>query len=221
MLSIISSYSGLTLIVVLLAYFIAIVFSISIHEFSHAFVAHKFGDDTAKMLGRLTINPAKHFDILGALSFLFIGFGWAKPVPINPMRFRNYKLGVALTSLAGIIANFILAVISMGLYCMCLKYFNNPNNIASIFLINLFMLFASINVSLMVFNLLPIYPLDGFNFISIFLPYTSRFVLFMRRYGQILLLILVISLSQFGLLQYVINYILNALFFVWRRIWGI
>ena len=221
MISIFSTYSGLPLVTVLIAYFIAIIFSISLHEYSHAFVAYKCGDDTAKLMGRLTINPIKHFDIFGALCFLFIGFGWAKPVPINPMRFRSYKKGVALTSLAGVVANLFLAIISVGLYCMCLKYFNSSNNIASLFLQSLFLFFASINIALMLFNLIPIYPLDGFNFISSFLPYSSKYVIYMKQYGQILLLVLVISLSRFGFLSNAINTVFNSFLFVWSKIWGI
>ena len=84
MISIFSNYTGINLLVVLIAYFIAIVFSISLHEFSHAFVAYKCGDDTAKLMGRLTINPIKHFDILGALSFLFIGLYFIGTITIFP-----------------------------------------------------------------------------------------------------------------------------------------
>ena len=218
MLDIVSSYSNTSLIIVLFAYFVAVCFSIVFHEYAHAFVAYKNGDDTAKMMGRLTLNPIKHFDLLGALCFIFFRFGWAKPVPINSLRFRNYKKGIITTSIAGIVANLILGFLSMGLYVLCLKYFNN-NNFASIFLINLFEFSASINISLMIFNLLPIYPLDGFNFISAFLPQSGSFVRFMRRNGPILLFIIMIILFRTNIFSNIIYNVFNGFFNLWSLIW--
>lgn len=95
----------------ILAGLIAAVVVITFHEFAHAFVAYKCGDPTAKFSGRMTLNPIKHFDPLGMLMFALVGFGWAKPVPINPNNFRNYKAGAFWTSAAGIIMNYAMAFV--------------------------------------------------------------------------------------------------------------
>ena len=219
MLDLFGYYTGVTLIVILVAYILAVCFSMVSHEYAHAYVAYKNGDDTAKLMGRLTFNPVKHFDVLGVICFFFIGFGWAKPVPINPLRFRNYKTGIITTSIAGVVVNFITGFLSMGLYVMCLKYFNNANNIASLFLTSFFSLTASINFSLTVFNLLPVYPLDGFNVLSALLPYSSKFVVFMRKYGQIILIILLVTLFRTGIFSYIIDGIFDSLYNFWCMIW--
>ena len=93
----------------LVAQFLAVVVVISLHEFAHAYVAYKCGDPTAKWAGRMTLNPVKHFDLLGMLAFALLGFGWAKPVPVNPANFKNYKRGSFLTSAAGVAVNYVMA----------------------------------------------------------------------------------------------------------------
>ncbi len=220
MLDFLGSFSGSTLLIVIIAYIIAVLFAIIMHECAHGYVAYWNGDDTAKLLGRLTLNPLKHIDPLGALCFLFVGFGWAKPVPINPARFRNYKKGLITTSVAGVVMNFIIAFFSVCLYVVTFKFFNS-SNLASTFLKYLFSFSSSINISLMVFNLLPIYPLDGFNIISAMLPYGNKFVNFMHRYGQIILIIVIIALSRLGVFSFITSNIFNALINFWAMVWGI
>ena len=220
MLDFIGLYTGKTLLIIITAYVIAVLFAIIMHECAHGYVAYWNGDDTAKLMGRLTFNPIKHMDVLGTLCFIFIGFGWAKPVPINPARFRNYKKGLITTSIAGVIMNFIVAIISACLCVITLKFFNN-SNLASTFLRYLFSFSTSINISLMVFNLLPIYPLDGFNIISALLPYGNKFVSFMYRYGQILLFIVIIAISKIGIFSFITSNIYTALLNLWAIIWGL
>ena len=108
--------SGWTLVAFLLAYIVAIGFSIIAHEFAHAFVATKFGDPTPKAMKRLSFNPANHFDLWGIFSFLLVGFGWAKPVVVNPLNFRNYNRGRRWVAVAGIITNLILAIFFSAFY---------------------------------------------------------------------------------------------------------
>ena len=95
----------------LLASFLAVAIVLTLHEFSHAFVAYKCGDPTPKWNKRLTLNPLAHFDIFGLVLFAFAGFGWAKPVPIDPNNFRNYKRGLALTAVAGVVANYLSVIV--------------------------------------------------------------------------------------------------------------
>ena len=106
-----SEYSWQIKLVVLFAYLISILVAIVCHEFAHAYVAYKNGDDTAKLSGRMTLNPAAHFDPFGFLCLLLLGFGWAKPVPVDEMKFRNIKKGRLLVGFAGVTANIILAVV--------------------------------------------------------------------------------------------------------------
>ena len=95
----------------ILASIVAIAVAISVHEFGHAYSAHLLGDDTAKMYGRMTLNPAKHLDAMGLIAMLIVHIGWAKPVPVNPNNFKNYKVGNIIVSLAGVTANIITAII--------------------------------------------------------------------------------------------------------------
>ena len=123
-----SSLSGWELLIYIIAYIFAMMLALVLHEFSHGFTAYKCGDDTARLSGRLSLNPFNHIDIFGLMSFLFIGFGWAKPVPVNSLKFRNYKRGQRLVSLSGVVTNFILAFIFSGLaFFFATPLVNNSN----------------------------------------------------------------------------------------------
>lgn len=192
------------------AWLIAIVFSIVAHEFAHAFTASKMGDPTAKLAGRMSLNPAKHLDPIGAICLVVFGFGWAKGVPVNPNLFRNYKKGQVLVSLSGVLTNLILGIIFTFLSAVSMLF--DPNVLVLLFLQYLFMYLAVINYVLAIFNILPIYPLDGFSFLEAFLPYDNKFLNFMRKYGVIILLILLVS----GLISFLINGVLGFMFYDFR-----
>ncbi len=185
---------GWTIFAFILAYFLAVILAMSVHEFSHAFVATKMGDDTPRLQGRLTLNPFAHISGLGMLSFLLVGFGWAKPIETNPLKYKNYRKGMALVSIAGVTANLIFAfILSAGFFF--LNYFGDPaqTNLFLIFLNDFFLYGFLINIALLVFNLLPIYPLDGFNFIRSFTKPGNKFEQFMYRYGNIILIVVILS----------------------------
>ena len=140
---------------------LAILIAITVHEFSHAWMANYLGDPTAKLEGRLSLNPLVHIDPIGFIMLLLVHFGWAKPVPYNPNYLKNPRTGSLLIALAGPISNFVLALI----FSIPLKYIS-PDH----FLIDFFLLSVLINIGLMVFNLLPIPPLDGSKVLAFFIP---------------------------------------------------
>lgn len=142
-----------------------------IHEYAHGFVAHKLGDDTARLKGRLTLNPLAHVDPMGALMVLLVGFGYAKPVPVNIGRFKRGKRKqyMALTAFAGPVSNIIMATIFTFLYCLIYHKFLYTNE-SMVYVALFFSVAAQINISLAVFNLLPIPPLDGSRILNAFLP---------------------------------------------------
>jgi len=171
-----------------------LIFGLSFHEFAHAWAAKKLGDNTAFNLGRLTLNPGKHLDPFGSLLILLVGFGYAKPVPVTPRNFKNYKKGMALTALAGPVANLIMAFV-FSLLANVPKYlwYRSPNDFTKLIFIFLRAI-VSTNIGLAVFNLLPIPPLDGSRILDLFLPYkASRFLEQYEqylRYGIIFLLMI-------------------------------
>ena len=164
----------------LLASLVGIAIAISIHEFGHAYSAHLLGDDTAKYNGRMTLNPAKHVDPLGLIMLIVCHFGWAKPVPVNPNNFKNYKIGNIIVSLSGALGNLIGAIIS----ALIVKY-------VDMYAIQIIFDQAMwINIGFGAFNLLPIPPLDGWGVISSLLPYKyNEFIYKYENIGYVVLLI--------------------------------
>ena len=195
-----------------IAMVIALVVSLSMHEFAHGYVAYKNGDDTAKMAGRLSLNPMRHMDWIGILSCVLFGFGWAKPVPVNPMKFRNYKKGTILVSIAGVLVNLIFAIIFGGLYVLFAKHIEISNNFL-FFIMELSGAMFSLNACLFVFNLLPIYPLDGFNLISAFTSYENKYIQFMRKYGSIVLIVILVAF------RWVIADLISLIMYPILRLW--
>lgn len=156
---------------------------LSIHEYSHALVANKLGDPTAKSVGRLSLNPLKHLDPVGALCMVFFHFGWAKPVPINPRYFKNPKRDFALTAMAGPLSNLLCAFVSTFL-CGCFAGILLGEETAAPALLNFvfyafifLLLFTVTNLGIAIFNLIPIPPLDGSRLLNALLPPKTYFKL--------------------------------------------
>ena len=212
-------------IVMLLAYFLAICISLTSHEFAHSFTAVKCGDLTPKLTGRLTLNPFAHFSGLGFLMLVLVGFGWAKPVSINPANFRNYKKGMIWVSVSGVLTNLVLAFVFSGLSFLTLNLAGHlflEGNIFIIFLAYFFDFSVTLNLVFCIFNLLPLYPLDGFNLLSTFLKYDNKFVQFMYKYGFIILLILILPLiGGQSILSYFYDYVIGGIYSLFNAFWGL
>ncbi len=194
-----SGSSPSDIIIAAFAFVVSALFAIIMHECAHGYVALLMGDDTAKTSGRLTLNPRAHFDLLGLFMFLLVGFGWAKPVPINSSRFRRSTLGKVLVSLAGVVTNILIAgILLLVLYLTAgWAFFEYPTDTTLIIVLKTALMYIliygiQINLMLAMFNFLPIFPLDGFNFVNSLLPYGNRFSQFMYRYGAYCLIGLVL-----------------------------
>ena len=162
---------------------IAIVTSIILHEIAHGLVALWNGDSTAKVSGRLTLNPLAHFDPIGFIMLVFMRFGYAKPVPINPYNFKHRKWGMFTVSIAGIVLNLILAFISVPFYIMFAmqKHY---------YFAYFFEIMVVINLNLALFNFLPLYPLDGSRILECILGSNNKVVRFIKKYSLYILVLL-------------------------------
>lgn len=168
-----------------------IIFTIlPIHEFAHGFAAKKLGDKSALIAGRLTLNPLAHIDPIGAVLIFICGFGWAKPVPVNPRNFKNYRRDDALVALAGPLSNLICAAAGRLVYEII---YSTMSGVGMLFALLAIEQFIMINISLAVFNLLPIYPLDGSHILSGILPAKANAFMYKYRtyiyYGLLFCLI--------------------------------
>jgi len=176
-----------------------ILFSLTIHEYAHAYVAHKLGDDTAKRLGRLTLNPLKHLDLIGTILLLLVHFGWAKPVPVDPSNFKNPKKDMLYVAIAGPISNLITAVFA----AVFLKLIVFNTSMGSVFSIaepvtQILIWLIFISVVLAVFNMLPFPPLDGSRVLYGLLPdEMSRQIMKIETYGIFILFALILFGGKF------------------------
>ena len=148
--------------------------ALPVHECAHAWVASKLGDNTARNQGRITLNPMKHLDLFGSIAMIVVGFGWAKPVSINPRNFKNKKAGMAISSLAGPVSNVLLAYIVL-IITKVVFYLGLMNNFDTGVLNEILSYIIMLNIGLGIFNLLPIPPLDGSRIATLFLPTKTYF----------------------------------------------
>lgn len=185
-------------------FIISMLIALSVHEAAHAWMAYRLGDHTAKVAGRLTLNPLAHLDPMGTILFILVGFGWGKPVPVNPYYFKNPRTGNALTALAGPVSNFLLALVAFLL--LRLFFHTQTSDVWSLlaggestsavatFFQNLLASLVFLNLGLMAFNLIPIAPLDGSKIIEPFVPlkYDDIYSQFMQ-YGPYILIGLLVA----------------------------
>lgn len=173
-----------------------VLIALTFHEFAHGFVSSRLGDPTPKLTGRLTLNPIAHLDLMGALLMVLTGFGWAKPVQVNPRYYKNPKTGMALTAVAGPLSNLIMAFAAMLLYTVfAIISYKTGLFVGSVSTVFTFLLmFARVNLCFMVFNFIPIPPLDGSRVLGLFLSNSAYFKL-MKYERYSFLLIIVLSFS--------------------------
>ena len=183
-----------------------ILIGLTVHEWAHAYAAYRLGDPTARNLGRMTLNPLAHIDPFGFLCLLLVGFGWAKPVPVNSRNFQNYKRDDIIVSLAGIAMNLVTAFLFTFVLYGGMKLGLSGNAA----FVTIFYGIVYINLSLMLFNLIPIYPLDGSHVLeSLLARKAPKVFLFLRQYGQYILILLLLTGAISGVLGTVAGWIFS------------
>ncbi len=221
-------------IIELFASFLAVVVVLTLHEFAHAFVAYKCGDPTPKIYGRLSVNPLRHFDLVGLICFTLVGFGWAKPVPIDPNNFKRYRLGLGLTASAGVATNYIMAFLFYPLALLVINFMPSIVFLTT-FLRLLFLSLYAYSLGFCVFNLLPFYPLDGFRIVDALNKRRGPVYRFLRQYGYYILLFLIAEsficrifvnfgiyqMDQFNILGWIMQFAEKYLGFPILAIWGL
>lgn len=196
----------------LIAAAIIVVISFPVHEFAHAWMAYRLGDSTARYLGRLTLNPIVHFDPLGGLmllasSYAGVGIGWAKPTPVNFANLRNGRTGEAMVAAAGPLSNLVLALAGGVAFRLLRGAASSPGQFDAL---NILLIFVEINISLFIFNLIPVPPLDGTRVLLAALPPRRAFEIgpLLNQYGPMLLLVVIfipLIANIEGPLQFIFN----------------
>lgn len=204
-------------VIYLLSALAVIFLTMPVHEAAHAFVATKLGDPTPRYEGRYSLNPFRHIDYVGALCIILFGFGWAKPVSVNPRYFEHPKRDMALTALAGPLSNLIVAFIVLFLTNLSYFIYSLWSKIFIVYIAYFLSYIASINISIAVFNLIPIPPLDGSRLLSAFLP--DRIYYSIMRYERILFLV-VLLLCYTGILGTPLSIASNYIYRLFDNITG-
>ena len=212
------------LVAILIAYIAVLVVSLGVHEYAHAFTAYRNGDQTAKNMGRMTLNPFKHFDAYGFVCLLVLGFGWADPVPVNPYYFNRGRKSMFQVAIAGIMSNLILALFFsfvLGLLnTFCYDFFMG-DGFWSMLVFYIVMYGININLSLAVFNLLPFYPLDGSKILELCLKPENKFLQFLQRYSMLIML----ALLLFGVISFIIEmavaFLGNGMIIMWNWLFNL
>lgn len=184
--------------------------AIPIHESAHAFVAYKLGDPTAKNAGRISMNPLRHFDLIGTLCLLFVGIGWARPVPIDARYFKNPRGGMALSAAAGPLSNLAVAYVSMIIYKVVYYATYRSSALVWEYVALLFYYMTIINVVLAIFNLLPVPPFDGSRIFLVFLPQKAYFAI--MKYERYIYLA-VVALVYIGVLDKPLAFLENGVLY--------
>ncbi len=212
--------------------FFAVMIVLTMHEFAHAMTAYKNGDLTPKLQGRCSLNPAVHFDPWGLVMMVLCGFGWAKPVPINPYNFRNYRKGLIWTSLAGILTNICFAFLICPFYLLSINLVTQ--GYTGLFVYQFASKLFYLSVGFFVFNLIPLPPLDGWQFLSTVKKNHGRVMYWIRYNGQKILFALLVwsficdtfslpfYLDIFGMFyNYVVIYTAKPIVLFWELIIGL
>lgn len=226
-----NEYNGITRESLLetLAFLAALLIALVLHEIAHGLVAYWNGDITAKYYGRLSLNPAKHFDLMGLAMMLFVGFGWAKPVPVNPRNFKNRKVGAFTVSFAGVLTNFLLAFLfsSLSVFMAEIPVVKGEASYYIVYFLYALGIYTSmLNINFALFNLLPLYPLDGYRLLSCFVDERKQFMAILRKYSLYIMLGLIILdrlpfMQGFSPFDWYIGKLGGAILGAFEKFWGL
>lgn len=210
---------------VFFGFLLALTIGFTLHEFAHAFAAVKQGDPTPKILKRLTLNPIAHIDLLGLVMLLFVGFGYAKPVPINPANFKKGRWSNFVVSTAGIFVNLVLAFFFSCIFALIDTFAPAVFEATTFFpvLLNAFLTYAIlVNLMLAIFNLMPILPLDGFHMVESMTKPGNKYIEFMEKYAQIVMIVFfVVLVFVFNFIAFFANFIFFGFTKLFYWFWGL